>query len=74
MASSIADIKHNVTFKVRLINPFSQEFSVKKDAVIGSAEHFQNEENLVLVENETDIENLSTIFKLLGQRKESLLN
>ena len=70
MASSIADVKHNVTHKVRLINPFSQEFSVKQDAVIGSAEHFQNEENIVLVENETDIENLSTLRRIQIVRTE----
>ena len=52
MASSIADVKHNVTHKVRLINPFSQEFSVKQDAVIGSAEHFHNEENIQVVRTE----------------------
>ncbi|CAC5404231.1 unnamed protein product [Mytilus coruscus] len=38
MASSLVDLCHDVTNKVRLINPFDQEVQINQDTVVGLAE------------------------------------
>jgi hypothetical protein len=38
MASCLVDITHEVTNKVRLMNPFDHEVEIRQDTVLGEAE------------------------------------
>ena len=48
MAETIIDLNHRPTCAVKVINPTKDEVSIKQDAVIGQAERFDPEENLLI--------------------------
>ena len=47
MAASLADIKHNVSHKVRILNPFGQSCPIAKDAVVGIADEAVDLESII---------------------------
>lgn len=67
-------MKHNVTHNVRLVNPFTQDSSIKQDAVIGSAEAFESVENIVPVEHETDKDNFLSVRRIQTMKPENSRN
>ena len=55
MAATLVDINQGCTCKVRLLNPFSTEVSIKQDAVLGKAEPIVGHPLILLAqENEED--------------------
>ena len=55
MAATLVDINQGCTCKVRLLNPFSTEVSIKQDAVLGKAEPIVGHPQILLAqENEED--------------------
>ena len=59
MAASFVNARDNVTVKVRLLNPFEQEVSVKQDTRLGTIEpvHLDDVYPLCECEDESEIEN-----------------
>ena len=53
MAASLTDMKHNVTHKVRILNPFAEPRVIADDSVIGSAEEIESMESVISLESET---------------------
>ena len=47
MAASLADIKHNVSHKVRILNPFGQSCPIANDAVVGIADEVVDLESII---------------------------
>ncbi|CAC5421922.1 unnamed protein product [Mytilus coruscus] len=62
MASSLVDICHDVTNKVRLINPFDQEVQINQDTVVGLAEKVEEQPILLFSsENTKDSTNFDSV-------------
>ncbi|CAC5388086.1 unnamed protein product [Mytilus coruscus] len=53
MASSLVDLCHDVTNKVRLINPFDQEVQINQDTVVGLAEKVEEQPILLFSSENT---------------------
>ncbi|CAC5406440.1 unnamed protein product [Mytilus coruscus] len=65
MASSLVDICHDVTNKVRLINPFDQEVQINQDTVVGLAEKVEEQPILLfLSENTKDSTNFDSVRRI----------
>lgn len=65
MAACVVDIKDNVTVKARVLNPSSEEVSIKQDTVIGKASSFLKViSSLKDMENTDEIENFSAVRRL----------
>jgi hypothetical protein len=43
MAPTLVDISQDVTNKVRIMNPFDQEYVLREDTGLGKAEELENE-------------------------------
>ncbi|KAK3603137.1 hypothetical protein CHS0354_042959 [Potamilus streckersoni] len=61
MAAIVVDINNGVTQKVRLLNPFFTEVSLKQDSAIGTAETFQSMEAFVDSECQDHVGHCSAI-------------
>ncbi|CAC5411476.1 unnamed protein product [Mytilus coruscus] len=62
MAACVVDIKDNVTVKARVLNPSSEEVSIKQDTIIGKASSFLKIlSSLKDMENADKTENFSAI-------------
>ena len=65
MASTLVDINRATTCKVRILNPFSSEVTLKQDAEIGMAERIERLVSIVAEEeNSEENENLQSIRKI----------
>ncbi|CAC5404999.1 unnamed protein product [Mytilus coruscus] len=65
MAACVVDIKDNVTVKARVLNPRSEEVSIKQDTIIGKASSFLKIlSSLKDMENADETENFSAIRRL----------
>ncbi|CAC5392806.1 unnamed protein product [Mytilus coruscus] len=65
MAACVVDIKENVTVKARVLNPSSDEVSIKQDTIIGKASSFLKIlSSLKDMENADETENFSAIRRL----------
>ena len=53
MAATLADIQHNVSHKVRILNPFEESKVIVEDAVIGSAEKIGSIESVIPLGSKT---------------------
>ena len=53
MAATLADIQHNVSHKVRILNPFEESKVIAEDAVIGSAEKIGSIESVIPLGSKT---------------------
>jgi hypothetical protein len=48
MASCLIDITHEVTNKVRLMNPFDHEVEIRQDTVLGEAEKVERRNDKII--------------------------
>jgi hypothetical protein len=65
MAASLVDMKNNTTGKVRIMNPYSTEVSIRQDAVIGHAEAVHSDVSLVMeAENIEEAENNNAVRRI----------
>ena len=48
MAPTLVDIRQDVTNKIRIMNPFDQEYVRQQDTILGKAEQLENEPYLLL--------------------------
>ncbi|CAC5423943.1 unnamed protein product [Mytilus coruscus] len=65
MASSLVDICHDVTNKVRLINPFDREVQINQDTVVGLAEKVEEQPILLFSsENTKDSTNFDSVRRI----------
>ncbi|CAC5410264.1 unnamed protein product [Mytilus coruscus] len=65
MASSLVDLCHDVTNKVRLINPFDQEVQINQDTVVGLAEKVEEQPILLFSsENTKDSTNFDSVRRI----------
>ncbi|CAG2241471.1 unnamed protein product [Mytilus edulis] len=65
MASSLVDICHDVTNKVRLINPFDREVQINQDTVVGLAEKVEDQPIILFSsENTKDSTNFDSVRRI----------
>ncbi|CAC5421845.1 unnamed protein product [Mytilus coruscus] len=65
MASSLVDLCHDVTNKVRLISPFDQEVQINQDTVVGLAEKVEDQPILLFSsENIKDSTNFDSVRRI----------
>ena len=65
MASTLVDINHSCTFKVRILNPFSTAISIKQNAVLGTAEPIEGKPKAIVhQEDETEQVNFCRVRRL----------
>ena len=70
MAASLVDISKGCTCKVRMLNPFPTEMSIKQDAVVGQAVPIEGKP-IILAEEEnvSEVSNLQSIRRIDCQRQ-----
>ena len=76
MAPTVADLHRGAKQKVRVLNPFNTEVSIKQDSVVGLAETFSNMKTFVQTEDETESGNYCSVRRInnqncLGQFRET---
>jgi predicted membrane protein len=60
MASCLADIRNEVTNKIRLINPFDYDIQINQNTVVGEAEKVESQPTtLFTVEDSHEIKNVN---------------
>ena len=64
MAPTVVDLNRGATQKVRVLNPFDTEVSIKQDSVVGLAETFSNMKTLVQTEDETESGNYCSVRRI----------
>jgi hypothetical protein len=75
MASCLVDITHEVTNKVRLMNPFDHEVEIRQDTVLGEAEKVECPPvSLFAEEDGTESNNFDNVkrIKLVEQKPVTL--
>jgi len=65
MAPSVVDISEDVTLKVRIMNPFDEEYTLKQDTVLGNAEELDSEPLMLMnYENVDEIDNNAPVRRI----------
>ena len=75
MANCLVDIKNNVTVKARVLNPSSEDISIKQDSVVGKASSFQRVlTSIKEYENPDEMKNFSSVRRLRFNSPETIVN
>jgi len=75
MAPTLVDISQDVTNKVRIMNPFDQEYVLQQDTVLGKAEQLENEPYLLLeFEDYEEISNHAPVRRIKFQERGDPVN
>jgi transposase InsO family protein len=75
MASSLTTIGQSHTGKVRVMNPGRNPVRIQKNTVIGQAEPFNSEGELLLIEDEEETSNMESVrrLKCVSEQKQNSL-
>ena len=75
MAPTLVDIRQDVTNKVRIMNPFDQEYVLRQDTILGKAEQLENEPYLLFkFEDYEEISNHAPVRRIKFQERGGPLN
>lgn len=65
MAPSVVDISEDVTLKVRIMNPFDEQYTLKQDNILGNAEELDSEPLMLMnYENVDEIDNNAPVRRI----------
>ena len=72
MAATLVDINKGCTGKIRILNPFTREVSIKQDAVVGTAEVIEGTPKILFEqENQTEKNNFYKVRRVdIGSKKD----
>ena len=68
VAPSLADLKHNVTAKVRIMNPYQTPVSMKQDTILGIAEDVSSDainKTILKIEDENEVKNTNRVRRIM---------